>query len=75
MGHHSKTWEPEPLRWLGVRGMYSAYKVADRHGRVEDRPHRPSPSWPTRSPGGPSRRMGITTAPGRCTAYMEGEIR
>ena len=31
VGHHSKTWEPEPLRWLGVRGMYSAYKVADRH--------------------------------------------
>jgi glycine/D-amino acid oxidase-like deaminating enzyme len=31
VGHHSKTWEPEPLRWLGVRGMYQAYKVADRH--------------------------------------------
>ena len=31
VGHHSKTWEPEPLRWLGVRGMYSAYKAADDH--------------------------------------------
>ena len=31
VGHHSKTWEPEPLRWLGVRGMYTAYKLADRH--------------------------------------------
>ncbi len=31
VGHHSKTWEPEPLRWIGVRGMYTAYKVADRH--------------------------------------------
>jgi len=23
-------WEPEPLRWLGVRGMYAAYALADR---------------------------------------------
>ncbi|CAN5851279.1 FAD-dependent oxidoreductase [soil metagenome] len=29
--HVSKTWEPEPLRFLGVRGMYLAYKVADWH--------------------------------------------
>ncbi|WP_313673484.1 FAD-dependent oxidoreductase [Mycolicibacterium sp.] len=29
--HRSKPWEPEPLRWLGVRGLYSAYKLADRH--------------------------------------------
>ncbi len=29
--HRSRTWEPEPLRWLGVRGLYTAYKVADRH--------------------------------------------
>jgi len=29
--HRSKTWEPEPLRWLGVRGLYTAYRVADRH--------------------------------------------
>ncbi|WP_157516928.1 FAD-dependent oxidoreductase [Mycobacterium sp. MS1601] len=34
VGHVSKTWEPEPLRFLGVRGMYLAYKAADRH---EDR--------------------------------------
>jgi len=31
VGHRSRAWEPEPLRWLGVRGMYTAYKVADRH--------------------------------------------
>lgn len=31
VGHRSRTWEPEPLRWLGVRGMYQAYKVADAH--------------------------------------------
>ena len=31
VNHQSKAWEPEPLRWLGVRGLYSAYKVADAH--------------------------------------------
>jgi len=29
--HRSRAWEPEPLRWLGVRGLYTAYAVADRH--------------------------------------------
>jgi glycine/D-amino acid oxidase-like deaminating enzyme len=31
VGHVSRNWEPEPLRWLGVRGLYIAYKIADRH--------------------------------------------
>ncbi|MGE0215550.1 NAD(P)/FAD-dependent oxidoreductase [Mycolicibacterium sp.] len=31
VGHRSRRWEPEPLRWLGVRGMYLAYKAADWH--------------------------------------------
>jgi len=31
VGHRSRSWEPEPLRWLGVRGLYVAYKLADRH--------------------------------------------
>lgn len=30
VGHQSRNWEPEPLRWLGVRGLYLAYKLADR---------------------------------------------
>ncbi|HET7660526.1 MAG TPA: FAD-dependent oxidoreductase [Oryzihumus sp.] len=30
VGWHSPTWEPEPLRWLGVQGMYAAYRHADR---------------------------------------------
>lgn len=30
VGHRSRAWEPEPLRWIGVRGMYTAYKFADR---------------------------------------------
>jgi glycine/D-amino acid oxidase-like deaminating enzyme len=25
-GHRPGTWEPEPLRWLGVRGLYVAYR-------------------------------------------------
>ncbi|MGV1088749.1 MAG: NAD(P)/FAD-dependent oxidoreductase [Mycobacterium sp.] len=29
--HRSRTWEPEPLRWLGVKGLYTAYGFADRH--------------------------------------------
>ncbi len=29
--HRSRTWEPEPLRWIGVRGLYTAYKLADYH--------------------------------------------
>jgi glycine/D-amino acid oxidase-like deaminating enzyme len=31
VGHRARNWEPEPLRWLGVRGLYLAYKLADRH--------------------------------------------
>jgi glycine/D-amino acid oxidase-like deaminating enzyme len=30
VGHTSRKWEVEPLRWLGVRSMYVAYNLADR---------------------------------------------
>lgn len=30
VGHRVRRWEPEPLRWLGVRGLYAAYRFADR---------------------------------------------
>ena len=30
VGHTSRAWEPEPLRWLGVRSMYALYRAADR---------------------------------------------
>ncbi|WP_329218521.1 FAD-binding oxidoreductase [Streptomyces sp. NBC_01485] len=30
VGHKVRAWEPEPLRWLGVRAMYAAYRTADR---------------------------------------------
>ncbi|MFE7130353.1 NAD(P)/FAD-dependent oxidoreductase [Streptomyces sp. NPDC057638] len=42
VGHRVRTWEPEPLRWLGVRAMYAAYRGADRresrgHSAATDR--------------------------------------
>ncbi|MFF8959391.1 NAD(P)/FAD-dependent oxidoreductase [Streptomyces sp. NPDC014894] len=30
VNHRVRGWEPEPLRWLGVRAMYAAYRAADR---------------------------------------------
>lgn len=33
VGHAAPRWEPEPLRWLAVRGIYGAYRAADRHER------------------------------------------
>jgi glycine/D-amino acid oxidase-like deaminating enzyme len=30
VGHAVRRWEPEPLRWLGVRAMYALYRAADR---------------------------------------------
>ena len=30
VGHTSRRWEPEPLRWLGVRSVYALYRAADR---------------------------------------------
>jgi len=30
VGHRVRSWEPEPLRWLAVQGIYAAYRAADR---------------------------------------------
>ncbi|MFF2526539.1 NAD(P)/FAD-dependent oxidoreductase [Streptomyces liangshanensis] len=30
VNHKVRAWEPEPFRWLGVHGMYAAYRTADR---------------------------------------------
>jgi glycine/D-amino acid oxidase-like deaminating enzyme len=30
VGRRVRQWEPEPLRWLGVRAMYALYRAADR---------------------------------------------
>jgi len=29
-GRQVRRWEPEPLRWLGVHGMYATFRAADR---------------------------------------------
>jgi hypothetical protein len=31
-------WEPEPLRWAAIRGVYSLYRQADRIERRSGRP-------------------------------------
>jgi glycine/D-amino acid oxidase-like deaminating enzyme len=30
VGHRSPRWEPEPARWIGVRGLYALDRTADR---------------------------------------------
>ena len=42
VGHKSRAWEPEPLRWLGVNGTRMA---AARSDKVELRTGRPSRLW------------------------------
>jgi glycine/D-amino acid oxidase-like deaminating enzyme len=34
VGHPARNWEPEPLRFIGARGIYTLYRVADRRERV-----------------------------------------
>lgn len=36
VGRRVRQWEPEPLRWLGVQGMYAMYRTADRHETNKD---------------------------------------
>jgi glycine/D-amino acid oxidase-like deaminating enzyme len=40
VGHHSKPWEPEPFRWLGINAALWATKVADQTERRGTRPSR-----------------------------------
>ena len=41
-----RAWEPEPLRWAGVRGVYALYRQADRNERRSGRPaDRSSPGY------------------------------
>ncbi|MGJ0204064.1 FAD-dependent oxidoreductase [Leucobacter sp. gxy201] len=30
VGHRSRNWEPEPLRWIAARSLYAVYRFADR---------------------------------------------
>ena len=41
VNHRVRKWEPEPLRWLGVHGMYATFRAADRR---EDSSHSASSS-------------------------------
>ena len=34
VGHRSRRWEPEPLRWAGVHAVYALYRAADRAGSL-----------------------------------------
>lgn len=38
VGHQSRSWEPEPLRWLGVQVLYTAYRLADRREEAASLP-------------------------------------
>jgi hypothetical protein len=40
VGRAARRWEPEPLRWAGIRGMYALYRLADRGERRRGRPSR-----------------------------------
>lgn len=39
VGRRVRPWEPEPLRWLGVRAMYALYRIADRRENERNLPH------------------------------------
>jgi glycine/D-amino acid oxidase-like deaminating enzyme len=38
VGPPARAWEPEPLRWLGVRGVHALLRAADRRERRTGRP-------------------------------------
>jgi hypothetical protein len=40
VGRRPRRWEPEPLRWSAIRGVYSLYRHADRIERRSGRPSR-----------------------------------
>lgn len=40
VGRAPRRWEPEPARWLAIRGVYSLYRRADRGERRHGVPSR-----------------------------------
>lgn len=46
VGHRTRNWEPEPLRWLGVHGMYRLFALADRW---EEKTNAAKTSWLARA--------------------------
>ncbi|MGW3401603.1 NAD(P)/FAD-dependent oxidoreductase [Streptomyces zhihengii] len=52
VGHKVRTWEPEPLRWLGVRTLYTAYRHADHRESTTHTPTTPRlATWADRISG------------------------
>ena len=40
VGNPARNWEPEPLRFMGARGIYTLYRLADHRERVHHRESR-----------------------------------
>jgi len=40
VGRAPRRWEPEPLRWAGIRALYGLYRLSDRVERATGRPSR-----------------------------------
>jgi glycine/D-amino acid oxidase-like deaminating enzyme len=40
VGNPARDWEPEPLRFMGARGIYTLYRLADRQERRSERESR-----------------------------------
>ncbi|HEY6397441.1 MAG TPA: FAD-dependent oxidoreductase [Solirubrobacteraceae bacterium] len=40
VGRPARDWEPEPLRFISTRGIYSLFRLADRHELASGRPSR-----------------------------------
>jgi glycine/D-amino acid oxidase-like deaminating enzyme len=40
VGHRSPRWEPEPIRWAAINGLYALYRQADRIERRSGKPSR-----------------------------------
>jgi glycine/D-amino acid oxidase-like deaminating enzyme len=40
VGHDSPRWEPDPLRWIGIRTVYMLYRAADRSEARSGKPSR-----------------------------------
>lgn len=38
VGHTSRDWEPEPLRWVGARSIYVGYRLADKAEAASESP-------------------------------------
>jgi hypothetical protein len=40
VGNPARDWEPEPLRFMGARGIYALYRLADHRERARHRSSR-----------------------------------